>query len=248
MRCYLLAQQFLTRLPTPEIAEPGEKELGFSTLFYPLVGLLLGGLLWLAASLPTALTPELQAGVLLTLWVLLTGGLHLDGLADMADAWVGGHDSRERTLEIMKDPASGPIGVVALILLLLLKYLALLALLQSHALMVVVVTPLLARMALPLMMMTTPYVRREGLGSTLVNAMPKQEMAALLVLISVALMIWQLSFFYLLLATVVVVFLLRNRLMARLQGVTGDGFGALVELVEVVVLITAVATMVGGVS
>jgi adenosylcobinamide-GDP ribazoletransferase len=67
----------------------------------------------------------LHAALLLTVWVLLSGGLHLDGLADSADAWLGGFGDRERTLTIMKDPRSGPIAVVVLVLVLLLKFCAL---------------------------------------------------------------------------------------------------------------------------
>jgi adenosylcobinamide-GDP ribazoletransferase len=58
--------------------------------------------------------PGVAAALVLILWVWSTGALHLDGLADSADAWVGGLASRERTLEIMKDPRSGPAAVTAI--------------------------------------------------------------------------------------------------------------------------------------
>ena len=74
----------------------------------------------------------LHAALLLTVWVLLSGALHLDGLADSADAWLGGFGDRERTLTIMKDPRSGPIAVVTLVLVLLLKFAALLALIEQQ--------------------------------------------------------------------------------------------------------------------
>ncbi|MBD1224901.1 adenosylcobinamide-GDP ribazoletransferase [Acinetobacter seifertii] len=62
----------------------------------------------LLAKLPIVLL----AAIILTLWIWLTGGLHLDGLADTADAWVGGFGDKLRTLQIMKDPSCGPIGVL----------------------------------------------------------------------------------------------------------------------------------------
>ena len=129
MIALLIALQFLTRLPVSLPCMPTPEQVGRSLLWYPLVGLLLGLLLW-GAHLLLGQTPALlQAAIILALWVGLSGGLHLDGLADTADAWVGGFGDRERTLTIMKDPRSGPIAVVVLVLLLLLKFAALFTLL-----------------------------------------------------------------------------------------------------------------------
>ena len=127
----LIALQFLTRLPVSLPGIPTPEQVGRSLLWYPLVGLLLGLLLWGAHLLLGQASAVLQAAIILALWVGLSGGLHLDGLADTADAWVGGFADRERTLAIMKDPRSGPIAVVVLVLLLLLKFAALFTLLQA---------------------------------------------------------------------------------------------------------------------
>jgi len=107
----LIAVQFLTRLPVPFRIDHQPRHIGHSLLYYPLVGLLIGGILLAGAELlqRTSLDTGLSAALLLTLWVLLTGGLHLDGLADSADAWVGGLGDKQHTLEIMKDPSCGPI-------------------------------------------------------------------------------------------------------------------------------------------
>ena len=118
----LIALQFLTSLPIRLPAMPTPRQQGRSLLHYPAVGLFLGALLWLAALLLEGASPLLQAALLLALWVALTGALHLDGLADSADAWLGGFGDPARTLEIMKDPRSGPIAVVVLVLLLLLNH------------------------------------------------------------------------------------------------------------------------------
>ena len=124
-------------------------------LYYPLVGGLLGGLLWLA-SLGLADTPALLgAALLLSLWVLLSGALHLDGLGDCVDAWVGGYGERERTLAIMKDPRCGPMAVVALCLLLLLKCAALSVLLPAGQGVAVLLAVWLARSLLPLLFYCT---------------------------------------------------------------------------------------------
>jgi cobalamin synthase len=128
---FWIALQFLSSLPIRLPGMPQPQELGRSLLFYPVVGLLFGVLLWGLNSVLMGAPLLLHAALLLTAWVLLSGGLHLDGLADSADAWLGGFGDRERTLTIMKDPRSGPIAVVTLGMVLLLKFTALVALIEQ---------------------------------------------------------------------------------------------------------------------
>ena len=139
-----------------------------------MVGVLVGTILWLLGNLLGQAAPVLQAAIVLAVWVALTGALHLDGLADTADAWIGGFGDRERTLTIMKDPRSGPIAVVAVIIVLLLKFAALYVLLEHHQLDAVLLVPWLARVALPGLLLVTPYARPGGLGQVLVDHMPKR--------------------------------------------------------------------------
>jgi len=118
----ILSLQFLTRLPITINIDITDKRLGQSVLFYPIVGLLIGLSLYFTQLLLPTYALELKAAMILSFWVLLTGGLHLDGLADCTDAWAGGLGNKQRSLDIMKDPAAGPIAVVILLLLLLLKW------------------------------------------------------------------------------------------------------------------------------
>ncbi len=92
-----------------------------SLLFYPLVGLLIGAALWGMAHLLQFLPLVLSSSLILVLWIWLTGGLHLDGLADTADAWVGGFGDPERSLNIMKDPKQRPDWSIELTDLLFIK-------------------------------------------------------------------------------------------------------------------------------
>ena len=115
-----MALQFLSGWPVSWPGMPAPREVGRSLLFCPLVGRLFGLVLWWGSHLLQAVPVPLHAALLLSLWVLLSGGLHLDGLADSADAWLGGFGDRERTLQIMKDSRSGPVAIVTLVLVLLL--------------------------------------------------------------------------------------------------------------------------------
>jgi adenosylcobinamide-GDP ribazoletransferase len=236
-----IALQFLSSLPIRLPGMPQPEQLGRSLLFYPLVGLLFGVILWLLNLALAGAPLLLHAALLLTVWVLLSGALHLDGLADSADAWLGGFGDRERTLTIMKDPRSGPIAVVTLVLVLLLKFCALLALLeQGHALMLIIV-PLLGRAALLGLFLTTPYVRAGGLGQALADHLPRR--AGWWVLGASALVCLLIAGVTAIVALVVafVGFVwLRQVMMRRLGGTTGDTAGALLELLEMAVLVGVV--------
>ena len=234
----LIAVQFLTRLPVRLPGMPAAEQVGRSLLWYPLVGALIG-LLLVAAHLLLAGTPALlQAALLLALWVALSGGLHLDGLADSADAWVGGFGDKERTLMIMKDPRSGPIAVVVLVLLLLLKFAALVALLQAGEGGLLLLVPWLARGLLPLLFFCTPYVRAGGLGQALAEHLPRQQLPWVLALHGGLLLLIGGGSAVLALLVAALVFLWLRRLMRqRLGGTTGDTAGALLEIAECAVLV-----------
>lgn len=233
----LIALQFLTRLPVRLPGLPTEQENGRSLLWYPFVGLLIGGLLLLGYAVTSGVAVSLQAALLLSIWVWLSGGLHLDGLADTADAWVGGYGDRQRTLAIMKDPACGPIGVISLVLLLLLKWAALMALLEAGQWLVLLLAPWLGRWVLPLLLFTTPYVRPGGMGQVLSEHMPRRSLPALLAVHALAMLLCGWAGLIGLVVTLLVWGVVRHYLQERLGGTTGDTAGALVELVEVGVLL-----------
>lgn len=232
-----IALQFLSSLPIRLPGMPSPQELGRSLLFYPLVGLLFGGLLWGLNGLLVGAPALLHAAILLTVWVVLSGGLHLDGLADSADAWLGGFGDRERTLTIMKDPRSGPIAVVTLMLVLLLKFTALLALIEQQTTVALILAPLLGRTALLGLFLTTPYVRAGGLGQALADHLPRQAGQRVLLFSALACVLMAGWSGVIALVMAVAVFVGVRRLMVRrLGGTTGDTAGALLELLEVAVL------------
>lgn len=233
----LIALQFLTSLPIRLPALPTPWQQGRSLLYYPLVGALLGALLWLGAILLAGVPPLLQAALLLTLWVALSGALHLDGLADSADAWLGGFGDRERTLAIMKDPRSGPVAVVVLVLVLLLKFAALLALLQAQQYLALLLAPMLGRAALPALFLTTAYVRPNGLGQAMAANLPRRWAHGVLAAVALGCLPFGVSGLVTLLMAVATFFLARRAMLRRLGGTTGDTAGALLELVECAVLV-----------
>ncbi len=248
LRPLLIALQFLTRLPLPKNilkkTDYSPEQLGKSVLMYPIVGLLIGVILVLIlmgiSSFAAHVQPIIIGAVLLFSWVMLTGALHLDGLSDSADAWIGGYGDRDKTLAIMKDPYCGPAGVSIIVITLLIKF-AVLTTMSSQSWISLLISPVIARSAILVLFMTTPYVRKQGIGSLHAEHLPKFFAGLILLLVIVACGYFlQLKVLWLLLAVVVVFLLLRYFMVSRIGGTTGDTAGAMVEVVEVVVLLALV--------
>ncbi len=237
----LLAIQFLTRLPVPSPKRiPTAEDQGRSMLYYPLVGGVIGLLLLLTLQLASTADPLLQAVLVLFVWVLVTGGLHIDGLADVADAWVGGQGDRERTLHLMKDPTCGPIAVAAVVLVLLLKMAALQSLLAHQLWSLVLLAPVLGRASLIATFIYLPYVRPQGLGAEMAAKLPRRPGRIVLIATAcIAVLIWQALGFWIMTSVFLCFLLLRHLLLGRLGGSTGDTAGAVCELTETVVLVSA---------
>jgi adenosylcobinamide-GDP ribazoletransferase len=144
----VVAARYLTIVPLPGPARPSADALGRAAPWFPVVGLGLGVVLVVTERVTEVLFPLLLAGLLtVTVWKLLTGGLHLDGLADCLDG-LGGRDAEHR-LAIMRDSRIGAFGALGLILLLLLEIAAVTELppsVRSHALLV---APVVARATPP---------------------------------------------------------------------------------------------------
>ena len=180
--------------------------------------------------------PLLAAAIVLSSWVWLTGALHVDGLADSTDAWVGGMGDRARTLAIMKDPTSGPMAVTAVVLMLLLKYAALTTLLPA-APAALWLAPLLARTAVVAAFASTPYVRAGGLGSALAGASRTVCVLAVAAAVGVACVAGPARAALACGIAALVFALWRRACLQRLGGMTGDTCGALIELSETAVLV-----------
>ena len=241
IRPFFFALQFLTRLPVPA-REPmlSETEQGKSLLYYPLVGLLIGLMLIATGAMASSADPLLRAVLLLIVWVVVTGGLHIDGLADMADAWIGGQGDADRTLEIMKDPQCGPSGVVAVVLLLLAKLAALNVLLLQGRWEVVLLIPMIGRLSLVATFLYLPYIRPSGLGATLAAHLPRAQ-AERVLLASALLCLFVLGWYAVgvLLFCALLFVVCRHMMLSRIGGFTGDSAGAICELTEATSLVAA---------
>lgn len=234
-----IALQFLTTLPIRQIRDYSNSSVGLSLLYYPLVGVLIGVALVAAASCASVFfSPLLSAALVVLIWVLITGALHLDGLADCADAWVGGFGDRERILEIMKDPVSGPVAVATVVVLLLVKFAAVYELLQSVSVYWLILIPVLGRLQAWLLFLTTPYIRKQGLGEVLAQHFSRRSAVLWLVAGAGIFLILQWQLALVVLAGWLLCFaVLRYLMLQRIGGCTGDTIGAAIEVSEVVSLL-----------
>ncbi len=237
---FLAALQFLTVLP-PLVRRPlTAAELGRSVGWFAVVGTLLGGALmgtdWaLGLLFPSGVT----AALLLALWVLATGALHLDGFLDTCDGLFGGRTPEDR-LRIMRDERVGAFAVIGGVLLLLVKYSCLAALASRWA--ALVVAPAVARGGMAVALVALPYARTEGSGRWMKdNAGWFQALLASATAIAAALLAAQWLGLVVVGLAVVVTAAVAAFVLRRLPGLTGDVYGALCEVLEALTLLAFVA-------
>lgn len=240
MRGFLIALTFLTRLPLPAPkVEITSEEFTRSYRYYPLVGLVIGLFLWLLAKVLILYFPPLVLGALLLVAeLILTGGLHIDGFMDSMDGLLSAR-SPERILEIMKDSRVGAHASMALCGLLFLKF-TLFASLTPTQYSILLVMPMLSRWVFQIGVIGFPYARAQGLGKGIHDT---SRWLPFLVSGGVVLGI---SFFLVGLAglitfgvCVIAVTLWAYKISALLGGLTGDLYGAIIELSEVICLLAA---------
>ncbi|MNB86232.1 Cobalamin synthase [compost metagenome] len=254
------AFQFLSRFPVKDGGDFSTELLRRSVVYYPLVGAAIGLSAAAAAAASAWLLPLWPAAVItLILWVGLTGGLHLDGWMDSADALLS-YRSRERMLEIMKDSRVGAMGVLACVLLLLLKAALLAAFIggsRYYELPLLLLPPVWSRWYMVRAMARFPLARgNEGLAASY-DALPvRQErramlLAALLTLPAAAAPLvlgaggvaWPQHLAAACLAPLAAVACggyAARKIGSRLGGLTGDVYGALNELLEAALLLLLV--------
>jgi len=239
MRNLRIAFGLMTTLPLRLPDDWSAGDSGRAAVWYPFVGLVIGALTWLAWKGATSLFSPLISGIVaLAVWVILTGGLHLDGLADCCDGLFASA-TPERRLEIMKDPHIGAFGVIGLILVLFLKAAALASLTSVSSPGILLAASLARWCILPAGLL--PLARPSGMGADLALGFRR------------SFILWgaivPLGIAFLLGARVVLAALAGAGTAAlvllfaksRIGGVTGDVFGMIVEVVETLILLGFVA-------
>jgi adenosylcobinamide-GDP ribazoletransferase len=244
IRRLIIAIQFLTIIPLSSTHSFNEEDLGKSMLFFPLVGLFIGGIL-VCTRIPLSLC--LPGGVvdalLIAVLIIITGAMHLDALADTADGIFSGKEKTVK-LQIMKDSSVGAMGMVTLFTVLLLKYVTLIAVsvtLKNKALLLM---PMMGRWAQVIVSYCSVYAgQSRGLGFPFTTHVhfPLLLLSAIFS-VGVAFYLFSLTGVVIAGAIAVIAVLYSLFFKRLLGGVTGDVLGALTEIAEVIVLILILAT------
>ena len=233
-----MAFGFLTVLPVPQRGEWSDRDFGWSAVFYPLTGALIGLCAAAAFRLFCAVFERpLAAFLCLIVWVLLSGGLHWDGLADCFDGF-GCSAAPERRLEIMKDSRLGTYGALGIICSLILKWLCIRWLPDNKFLIFFALTGAASRWAM-LFLLSGRLANPNGMAAMLQKNCPKRVWlyAAPLPLL-LALLYGPFGFLYLLIS-VLTVLLLGLIAKKKIGGINGDVLGFSIELGEIVLLLAA---------
>lgn len=225
MKGLIVATQFLTRLPTPRVSI-SDSDFARSMRWFPAVGAIIGAIVAGGGWLGAMLDPWVGAAIALVLWVAVTGALHLDGLGDIADAAGAAHKDRDRLLQVLADPHIGSFGVVVIVLQLLAKLVLLHALLAEGCVLALIAVPFAARIGPLLWTRMLPNLH-EGLASRFRQAVRPVDIA----LWSIAL-VTAACFVPALLVTPFLLLAWQGHLRRKLGGISGDGHGAGIELVE----------------
>lgn len=226
---FALSVSMLTTLPFFKIHEFSKGINGYGVMAYPLVGFMLGSILYSVHYLLSPYVPSTHLGVIIfALWVLLTGALHLDGLSDTID---GLYVRKERALEIMKDPHNGGMGMIFGGVFLLLKA-STLAVFDAFYLLPVVL--MFSRLSVVLATYYYPYVSVSGMATLAKEELTKTQMITALVY-SVIIG----AFFHswiLFISMLLVLFVIKRFFIKRYGGFTGDIYGFTVEITELILL------------
>jgi adenosylcobinamide-GDP ribazoletransferase len=235
-RRLLVAFQFLTRLPTPPLKDVGPADFSRSSVFFPVVGGVVGVCVVLGVMLGALINPAVAALGGVIVWVAVTGGLHLDGLGDVADGFGAAHSDPDRFREVLRDPHVGSFAVIAITLQIATKLVLLASLALAGHLWPLALIPAWARWGALFWSRTLPPLWRGagesfsaeigwpsillwGIALTVASAWAEPYLLAALIIVPAAGLFWR----------------------WRLGGVSGDCLGASIELTESFLLLALLA-------
>jgi adenosylcobinamide-GDP ribazoletransferase len=236
MTSIIAAFQFLTISPTLIKRMFTSQEMGRAVGWFPLVGVVLGLLLYCLNDMAQLIFPvSVSAAITLFAWVLFTRAFHLDGFMDTCDGLFGGF-TPQRRLDIMKDSRMGAFGVAGGVLVLLTEYSALSASTNLFVALMLAIT--LGRWASPLVIYWFPYAREDGLGIEMKRNVSWREVLLATIITSVtAWFVYGWLGFLFMLGAAMIGLLVALYAMRLLPGLTGDIYGTVTTLVEMLILV-----------
>lgn len=246
---FILLTQFLTRIPLNITLNIKDDDFEKSTIFFPLVGLIVGVfncLMYVAFSkISTGLFPIIAA-VLAN--VIITGALHIDGLADSCDGIFSAR-SKERILEIMRDSRVGTHGVIGIAFDFLMRIGVLNSVESDKVIYFLLISPVVSRTMIVFASSISVYARKsDGLGNLFIEKVSKQRaLAAVCIELIISFIFFRYISLGLLISGITITLLMRSYFYSKIDGLTGDNLGAINEVIEITTMITLLVLIRGGV-
>ena len=247
MKRFIGLLQFMTRIPIK--ADIGfDEEFHKSIVYFPLVGFVIGLISFVVGSLAIQIFDPFITSILIVAGeVILTGGLHIDGLGDTFDAIYSNRD-KERMLEIMKDSRLGTNSLLAILFLVLIKVGLLNSAINSNLMCLIIFMPMISRLGVIVMLYKTVTPRKVGMGNIFIGkATLGMFITAIVYTVAILIIISKFIFLFtnlniieLLLSIVAVMlfdYLFKNHIYKKIDGVTGDILGCTIELGELIFLL-----------
>jgi len=241
----VLMLQFFTSIPIKLKLSANDEDFGKGLVFAPFVGLIIGAILASASYVLLFIFPRpMVAAIAVVLYIIITGGLHLDGLGDTFDG-IFSNRSKERILEIMRDSRVGTNSVLAVVSVLLLDYVALSQINSTYFLRIILLMPVAGRIGSIIGAAVSKYARQgEGLGKSFIEYCGKKEMFwGLIIYIVISLLAFDYKLWIVLLVTPISAFLFVKGLSRKIGGATGDVLGAVCELNQCIFVVVACAIL-----
>jgi len=242
MKSLLTAIQFLTVIPFPKSFIAGEKELERCVPFFPVVGLCIGIIVAAVDYFIGIILPPFPASVITVIAMTgISGGLHMDGLADTADGFFSSRP-REKVLEIMRDSRTGVMGVIAVVLVIIMKVSLLISLSLPYRFGIIMLMPLAGRCSLVMMMTALSYVRSEG-GIATAFIRGKSWLSVLWSVVFLVVTGWigaQWIGLSVCLSSILIGALFSLYCFKKIGGYTGDTLGAVCEITEMIPALAAI--------
>lgn len=246
MKRFISILQFMTRIPI-NIDTGFDEEFHKTITYFPLVGLVLGVLIYIIGLVSGIFFDSFITSIIVTLaLVILTGGLHIDGLGDTFDA-IYSYRDKERMLEIMKDSRLGTNSLLAIMFLILLKIGFIYSIINNNLLWTVIFMPVVARLGVIVMMYKTVTPRENGMGNLFIGKASTSMFTiailyTIILIIGISKLIFLVSTFeaMMLISTIIILFIFNNlfkkHIYIKIDGVTGDILGCTIELGELIYL------------
>ena len=239
MKAFMLALQFLTIIPIRLDLRFGKKDFGHSLRFFPVIGLIIGCFLcvvWLSFSGVAVLA---RSALLIIVSIVITGGLHMDGLADTCDGLYG-FRSREKTLQIMRDSQIGVMGAMAITCILIAKFAFIASMPEAQIYKILLAMPILSRWAMTFAFCGALYPRKEGKAKLFLEGVKVKEVViAGVIVLAFYVWLWQLKGVMVFLLTLLCVGMFKQYAQKKIGGMTGDTIGAVNEIAELAMLFFA---------